>query len=98
MSSTREVCSLTKKESIQSISLYGNLLYDVPKEQKIANSGEYTPSQYCTIDNERSAFLGDSIRSGYKYLYWTKAEIDSIENYAINYLPNTSVANTRILS
>ena len=91
LSSTREVCSPAKKESILSISLYGNLLYDVPKEQKIANSGEYTPSQYCTIDNERSVFLRDSIRSGYKYLYWTKAEIDSIENYAINYSPKTSV-------
>ena len=49
------------------------------------------PSQYCAVDNEQGSFLSDSIRAGYKYLYWTKAEIDSIEQYAINYLPKMSV-------
>lgn len=91
LSSTREVFSQNKDESIQSISLYGNLLYDITEEQKIANSRKYTPTQFCAIDNKRSHYISDSIRAGYKYLYWTKSEIDSIEQFAITYLPQISV-------
>ena len=87
LSSTREICSRNQGESFQSISLYGNLLYDIAIEQKIANSHIHTPSQYCAIDNEQSAFFDGSVRAGYKYLPWTKTEIDSIEQYAIAYLP-----------
>lgn len=91
LSSTREVCSQNKDESIQSISLYGNLLYDITEEQKLANSRKYSPSQFCAIDNKRSHNVSDSIRAGYKYLYWTKSEIDSIEQFALTYMPQISV-------
>lgn len=91
LSSTREICSQNKGESFQSISLYGNLLYDITVEQKFANSRIYTPSQFCAIDNAQSAFLDGAIRAGYKQLHWTKAEIDSIEQFAINYSPQIQV-------
>ena len=71
--------------------MYGNLLYDITEEQKITNSQKYTPSQYCAADNAQSPFINDSVRAGYKYLYWTKSEIDSIEQYAIRYLPQIQV-------
>lgn len=92
MSSTRELCSLHKDDSILSITLYGNLQYDIAPEQKIINSHKYSPSQYCAMDNKRGSLIDDSIRSGYKRLYWTQSEIDSIEQFAIAYLPQISIA------
>ena len=91
LSSTRDICTRKDSDYISSISLYGNLLYNIPKEKKIANSRIYKPSKYCDLDNAQSPFMNDSTRSGFKYLYWTKAEIDSIEQYSMNYLPQTSV-------
>lgn len=92
LSSTREICNHESDGSLLSISLYGNLQYDVSRETKIANSRKYNPSKYCADDNKRSPLMNDSIRSGYKYLYWTKAEIDSIEEYAMTYMPQMSIS------
>ena len=92
LSSTREICKHDNDSSLLSISLYGNLQYDISRETKIANSRKYNPSKYCADDNKRSPLMNDSIRSGYKYLYWTKAEIDSIEEYAITYMPQMSIS------
>lgn len=91
LSSTREICNHDSDGSLLSISLYGNLQYDVSSETKTANSRKYSISHYCADDNKRSLFMKDSIRAGYKYLYWTKAEIDSIEEYAITYMPQMSI-------
>lgn len=92
LSSTREICRLKDNDEMLSISLYGNLLYDIPEERKIENSRKYFPSQYCFDDNKQSPLMGDSMRAGYKYLYWTKAEIDSIEHYATNNMPQMLIA------
>lgn len=92
LSSTREVCSQKKEKPIASITLYGNLLYNVSEDKKITNSHKYATTQYCAIDNKRSPIMDDSTRAGYKYLYWTKAEIDSIEQYANIYMPQISVS------
>ena len=71
--------------------MYGNLQYDITPKQKIANSHKYSPSQYCAIDNKRGSLIVDSVRAGYKHLYWTQLEIDSIEQFAIDYLPQISI-------
>ena len=92
LSSTREICSPHKNDSILSIALYGNLQYDVTPEQKITNSHKYHPSRYCAMDNKRGYLIDDSVRAGYKRLYWTQSEIDSIEHFAIAYLPQISIA------
>ena len=92
LSSTKEICRQNDDSSFLSISLYGNLLYDISEATKVTNSRKYDPSQYCAYDNKRSPLMNDSIRAGYKYLYWTKAEIDSIEEYAITYMPQMSIS------
>ena len=88
LSSTRNVCNQKNDNDLLSITLYGNLLYDISEKNKIANSQKYKPSLYCAVDNRRSSFMNDSVRTGCKYLYWTKAEIDSIEYYASKFLPH----------
>ena len=91
LSSTRVVCSQKEDAPLLSISLYGNLIYDISEEQKIANSRLYTPSRYCAADNKQCPMTEDFIRAGYRYLYWTKTEIDSIEQFAINFMPQLSI-------